>query len=288
MIGINKIGQVCGMMSFFLMGCSSVSTGGQQEGELLVSVKGESLYMKDLVDAMPVGLHGEDSTRFAAEYIRNWLEDVVLFKRAEENIPKNVEVEKMVAAYRRSLVIHIYQEELLHQKLGDNISDAEVQSYYAQHKNLFRSDCPYIKGFFLKVPLNSPRLDKVRSWCKRASVDDLDNLEKYSVAHAVLFDYFNEKWTPARSLAAKIPHIPFLANDYLKLNKNIEVKDTAFCYFLHVDDFLASGEILPIDCAKDDIKDMLMNMKKAEFIRRMKLDLYEEALNNKEIIYNKK
>ena len=285
MIGINKIGIVCTLMLPLLVGCSSSSTG-QQGQDLLVSVKGESLYRHDLQDAMPVGLHGEDSARFAAAYIQNWLEDAILYKQAEENIPKNVEVEELVAAYRRSLVIHAYQEELLRQKLGDGLSDDEVQSYYEQHKELFLADCPYVKGLFLKVPLNSPNMAKVRSWCRGAKVDDWDKLEKYSIANAVQFDYFNERWVSVASLAAKIPQMPQLAKeDYLRQNRNVEAKDSAYYYILHVDDFLPTGDLLPIDNVKTEIKDMLMNVKRAEFVRQMKTDLYKEALDNKEITY---
>ena len=49
----------------------------------LVEVGHEFLYKEDLQAAMPVGMRGEDSVRFADEYIHNWISDVLLYKKAE-------------------------------------------------------------------------------------------------------------------------------------------------------------------------------------------------------------
>lgn len=284
MIGINKVGILWGVTILLFASCSS-SSSERPGKESLVSVKGESLYREDLQKAMPIGLQEADSIRFAKDYIRNWVEDAILFKQAEENIPKMAEVDELVAAYRRSLIIHAYQEELLRQELADSLSDDEVQSYYALHKELFRADAPYIKGVFLKVPLNSPGLGKVRSWCRSAKAEDWDKLEKYSIANAVQFNYFADRWKLVSGLNAKMPHASLEADD-LRQHKNIEVRDSAYHYFLHVDGFLAVGELLPVESVREEIKDILMNVKRADFIRRMKSDLYEEALKNKEITYN--
>lgn len=71
----------------------------------------------------------------------------------------------------------------------------------------------------------------------------------------------------------------------IKKEKNIELSDSAFHYFLHVKEFIDEGEILPLEYAGKEIKEILMNKKRVEFITRMKEDLYNEASENNDIKY---
>ena len=52
----------------------------------LVEVAGKFLYQEDLRTALPLNLSAEDSVLFAENYIRTWIEDILLFDKAEDNI----------------------------------------------------------------------------------------------------------------------------------------------------------------------------------------------------------
>ena len=88
----------------------------------LVEVAGEYLYKEDLQAALPFHISKDDSVLFAEHYIKNWVEDVLLFDKAEGNIPDNAKIAKLVENYRRALIMHTYQEELVNQKLANEIS----------------------------------------------------------------------------------------------------------------------------------------------------------------------
>ena len=88
------------------------------------------------------------------------MEDVLLFDKAEGNIPDNAKIAKLVENYRRALIMHTYQEELVNQKLANEISDEEISTYYEKNKELFHTEHPFVKGLFIKVPLHSQDLDK--------------------------------------------------------------------------------------------------------------------------------
>ena len=111
---MNKIG--CLIIGLLVMsGCSG--SFNHQGKTPLVEVGDAFLYKEDLDAALPVGIHDKDSVRFAEDYIRNWVEDVLLYGKAEGNIPDNEKIDQQVAAYRRALIMHTYQEELVRQKL---------------------------------------------------------------------------------------------------------------------------------------------------------------------------
>lgn len=252
----------------------------------LVEVSGEFLYKEDLQAALLLNISKDDSVLFAEHYIRNWIEDALLFDKAEGNIPDNDKISKLVENYRRALIMHTYQEELVNQKLANDISEEEINAYYEKNKELFRLDNPLVKGLFIKVPLSSPDLGNVRVWYRKNNQDVIEKLEKYSLRNAVSYDYFYDRWTSVPDVAAKIP-LKVLDTDanYLDKNRNVEVKDTAFCYFLHIEDFLGKDKQKPLDFARDEIKEILINLKRVEFINKVKEDLYQRASDRNKIIY---
>lgn len=252
----------------------------------LVEVSGEFLYKEDLQAALPLNISKDDSVLFAEHYIRNWIEDALLFDKAEGNIPDNDKISKLVENYRRALIMHTYQEELVNQKLANDISEEEINAYYEKNKELFRLDNPLVKGLFIKVPLSSPDLGNVWVWYRKNNQDVIEKLEKYSLRNAVSYDYFYDRWTSVPDVAAKIP-LKVLDTDanYLDKNRNVEVKDTAFCYFLHIEDFLGKDKQKPLDFARDEIKEILINLKRVEFINKVKEDLYQRASDRNKIIY---
>lgn len=282
---MNKIG--CLIIGLLVMsGCSG--SFNHQGKTPLVEVGDAFLYKEDLDAALPVGIHDKDSVRFAEDYIRNWVEDVLLYGKAEGNIPDNEKIDQQVAAYRRALIMHTYQEELVRQKLGNEVSEEEIEAYYEAHAAQFRAEQPYIQGLFMKVPVQTRNLNRVRNWYKRNTQDAIDGLEKFSIAHAVSYEYFYDRWRSVSEFALKMPLEALETDmDYLKRNKNVEVRDTVYCYFLHVEQFLPKGDLLPLEYAKNEIKEMIINLKRVAFINQMKNDLYREASENNDIIYYK-
>ena len=252
----------------------------------LVEVDGNFLYKEDLMSVLPVGLSKDDSILFAEHYIRSWAEEILLYEKAANNIPDNVDVDKLVENYRKALIMHTYQQELINQKLTNDISEQEIADYYEKNKELFHTEHPFVKGLFIKVPLHSQDLASVRKWYKKNNRDAIESLEKYSLRNAVSYDYFYDRWMPLSDIAVKIP-LKALDTDenYLDKNRNIEVKDTAFCYFLHVEEFLGKDQQRPLDFAKTEIKEILINLKRVEFINKVKEELYRHASDRNKINY---
>ena len=248
----------------------------------LVEVGGKFLYQEDLQTALPLNLTADDSILFAESYIRNWIEDALLFDKAEDNVRDSERIKDLVENYRKALVMHAYQEELVKQRLSEEITVAEINQYYEENKSLFVLEKPLAKGLFIKVPLQSSGLADVRRWYKRNTPDVIEKLEKYSLRNAVTYDYFNDQWRPLEEIEAMMP-VKILED--VKQNQDIELKDTAFHYFLHIEDYLGKGEQRPLDFAQEDIKEILINLKRVDFVNRVKEDLYRQASEKNRIIY---
>lgn len=270
-----------------LLGCGACKEQHDHKGKTpLVEVDGNFLYKEDLMSVLPVGLSKDDSTLFVEHYIRSWVEDILLYEKAENNIPDNVEVDKLVENYRKALIMHTYQQELINQKLTNDIPEQEIFAYYQENKDLFKLESSLIKGLFIKVPLTAPQLNNVRRWYKSEQQDMIDNLEKYSFQNAVKYKYFYDKWVSVTDILDMIPLDIESPEEYVNKHRQIELKDTAFYYFLNVIDYRGVGDEKPFEFARSEVKDLLVNQRSVNFMEQVKSDLYQRAVDKKKIIYN--
>ena len=270
-----------------LIACASCTQEVDHKGKIpLVEVDGQFLYREDLVPVIPVGLSAADSVRFAEEYMRTWAEDVLLYDKARRNIRQDGEIERLVEAYRKDLVMNRYQQELVNQKLAGDISEQELESYYLDNRQLFTVDRPLIKGLFIKVPLTAPHVANVRRWYRQEEREAVEHLEKYSLRNAVKYEYFYDKWQPVSEVFAWMPRQEGItAENRLQGNRHIELQDTAFHYFLHITDYRAAGEEEPYEIARVRARELLLNERQAAFLKQADEDLYREAIENDEVKY---
>lgn len=282
--------RIIGILLLFFLLCTSCDNLRGRRGEavenLLVEVDGSFLYKEDLQAVFPAGLSKDDSLLFAENYIRNWIEDVLLYGKAKANIPNSDEVDKVVENYRKALIVHTYQQELINQRLSPNLSEQDIAGFYEANRNLFVLERPLIKGLFMKVPLKAPQLSEVRRWYKTESHEAVEKLEKYSLQHALSYDYFYDKWVELSDVLGKIPIQEVKSEEYIDTHRQLVLQDTAFYYFLNVTDYLKKSDLEPYDFARSTAKDMLMNLRKVDFIKEIKGDLYREATEEDKIIYN--
>ena len=160
--------------------------------------------------------------------------------------------------------------------MSGEILEQEIAIYYEKTKELFKLDRPLMKGLFIKVPLTAPQLGNVRKWYKTETQDAVEHLEKYSLQNAVKYEYFYDKWVRVADVLDMIPLKAESPEAYMD--------DTAFYYFLNISDFRVAGEQEPYKFAQPKVKDMLVNIKRVDFMKQVKDDLYERAVKRKKII----
>lgn len=251
----------------------------------LVELDGNFLYQEDLAAVQPVGQSKDDSLLFAEHYIRNWAEDILLYEKAQNNIPDNAEIEQLVKNYRKALIMHVYQQSLIQEKLTEEITEADLQTYYDTNKDVFKAEAPLMKGLFIKVPLTSPGIGRVRQWYKDERQSAVEHLEKYSLQNAVKYEYFYDKWIPASEILSLMPLREEKVDAYFAKNRHVELKDTAYWYFLNVSDYIPTGGQEPYEAARSAVSEMVVNRKQVEFLNQVKGDLYKEAVEDGKLKY---
>jgi len=260
------------------MSCST-HTPDQQRTALL-EVEGRFLYIDEIQEIIPPNVSETDSIQIAESYIRKWATDVLLYENAKRNIPDKAEIDRLMEEYRKSLIIHQYQQRLLQQRLPAAPSDADIQAFYNEFTDQFRAQETLIKGRMLIVPVGAPRIANARNWMQSGSTKSLELIEKYSMQHALSFDYFGDRWIPLTEIMRKIPIQIANPAEHLASAKYYEVADSLRHYMLGLDSIVRTGQIEPFTLAKEKISNIMLNKMKTDFISRFEDELYNDAVKD--------
>ncbi|MDR3218944.1 MAG: peptidyl-prolyl cis-trans isomerase [Dysgonamonadaceae bacterium] len=253
----------------------------------IVKVNGKVLYKSDLEENILSGLSQEDSIITAEYYIRTWINDVLLYDIALKNVYNEEHIARLVADYKKSLLVYQYQERLINEKLTKEINNEVLLDYYNHNKSKFKLDRPLVKGIYLKVPIGASNINEVRNWYKSTTQAAREKMEKYSIHNAASYDYFTDRWVDFEELMNNWPVSYQNEDAIVNHNKYIEQCDSSYCYFLNITDFLLRGDDAPFEFAKTSIEEMLVNQRKIEFLKKTEEDLYERALKRGEIKFYK-
>ena len=93
-----------------------------------------------------------------------------------------------------------------------------------------------------------------------------------------------EEWMPFADLAHKTPLTEQQLMERLLRKSVIEFTEERCTYFICADSILKRNDAKPIEMVSDEIKELLLNSKKAKFIKQVKRSLYEEALKSGRVI----
>ena len=242
---------------------------------------GDTHLYKDEVDIVYAQQgRGIDSASFVQDYVQRWAVDVLFHEKAKENVASTAEIDRMVEKYRECLIQNLYQDRLITQQLVPTITAEEVREFYEKEQSLFELTEPYVKGFYVKLPYKNSKIRDVRNRCLRRGQDDLEELERLCSENGYEYQFFMEEWLPFVDLAHKTPLTEQQLMDRLLRKEIIEFTEGKFTYFVCADSILKRNDIKPIEMVSDEIKELLINSKKARFIKQMKRSLYEEALKS--------
>ncbi len=273
------------LLLIVLASCDKLNNKAQEKP--VARVMDTYLYPSDIISSMPEGLLPEDSIRIARRIIEEWVRDKLLLISAEQYLSEEQkDVEKQIEEYRSSLLTFKYKQKLLSQNLDTIVKDEELQSYYDQNPSNYILDADVVKVNYVKVTVDAPQITDVRRWYKSEQPEDLDNLEKYCATYASNYMIHGDQWLSFVNLIDATPLKLTNPENYLNYNKNIEISDSSFYYFIHIIDRVQEGQVSPLSLVKEDIKSVIINKRKIRFMEELENSIYQDSrAKNKVEIY---
>jgi hypothetical protein len=238
------------------------------------------LYYDELPKLIQTGINKADSAAIVQNYINKWAKRELLLKKAEENLDPSMkaDIARQIEETRTNLVIYQYQRQMMLEKMDTVISETELDNYYSANEKSLLLNSNIVKALFIKLPIETPDLDKVRRLARSNKQDDLQQLESYCYQFAEKFDDFNEQWIPMTRLTVELQEDIDNEENFLKRNTFFETTDSTSVYLISIRDYRLRSTLAPYEYVKDDIKRIIWNTRRFEFIQSLENGIYNDAL----------
>jgi hypothetical protein len=263
---------------FLLAGCKNNHI--QAKRVAVAEVDKVILYYDEIPKLIQHGVNEADSTALIQNYINKWAKRELLLQKAEDNLTPAVrdEIAKQIEETRSNLVIYQYQRQMILEKMDTVLSDSELENYYAVNENSFFLNSNIVKALFIKLPVEIPDLNKIRLLARSNDQKDMQQLESYCYQFAEKFDDFNEEWVPMDRLTIELQQNIENEENFLKRNTFFETSDSTSVYLVSIRDYRLRSTLAPFEYVKDDIKRIIWNTRRFEFIQSLEYGIYNEAL----------
>lgn len=256
-----------------------------KDDKLLARVQNRTLYLSELEGMVPPKLPAEDSILVINSLIERWVREAVLLQEAELNLPKDLNIDKLVRDYRSSLIKSNYEQILVAQFLDSLVSQAELDNFYTSHKEQLLLDEPIVRYYSMKVPVNAPDLNQAEKWWN--NFDKADNktaLKNYAFNYARDYQMKDSVWMGISKLSLEFP--PGLLNaTNLPYKRSFVEEDNNYRYFFKNEEVLEPNEEPPMSFVEPKIKRLILHQRKQKLLERKKEEMYQRELrqNNVEI-----
>ncbi|MEZ4883480.1 MAG: peptidylprolyl isomerase [Chitinophagales bacterium] len=263
----------------FLSACSLFgSSDASNENEPIARVFNQFLYRSDLEKMLGDNYTSEDSVNLSNYYMYDWIHHNLLLKKAELELPNSKdEIEQKIADYRASLLLFLYEQNLLQKNMDTVITESDISNYYQEHQESFLLRDPILKVQFVILKKESPQLDSVRYWLKSGSEMAMKSLQTYCFQYAINFS-LSPTWHTLEQFSQEIPISEEEVDELLSDASLFETRDAVNIYFVKIEDYGLQGKLAPLDYKKGEITKMMVNKRRIEHIKEMKDEIYKDAL----------
>ncbi len=257
---------------------------------IIAEVGEKKLLQSELSLIIPKNIETEDSTLMANEYIRKWVKQELLIQKANENLPiEQKNLTKEIEEYRNSLIIYKYKNELMNQQMDTLVTKTQIEQYYNANPDNFKLNSNIVKAIFVKIPIDVANIRLIKELVEDNSEQGKNALREYCIQYAKSFDFFNDNWINFEIVKNNIPGTIEDEKHFLARNNRIEIKDSIYYYLVTIQDYKLQNELAPIEYVEKNIKNLILNKRKIDFLKQVEENIYKEGVRqNKFRIYSEK
>lgn len=265
----------------FKKGIDGIEEPGEQP---LASVGDIYLYAKDVVGIVPSGISSEDSTDLMERHINSWIKKQLLITEARNQLTfDEVELERRVLDYRYALMMHEFEKYNIARNIDTNITEEEIEEYYQENIDNFELKQNIIRGYFIQLSKDAPKLGRFRYLLKSKREKDIEELKSYAYSYGTKVHLDDSVWVNFEDVINNTPlmDIPN-KTDFLRRNTYYEIPDDKFIYFIKISQYKIQNDTSPIEFVRDDIQKIILNKRKVLLAKRLEDEIYKNAIENED------
>jgi hypothetical protein len=254
------------------------------EAVVVARANDKFLYLHDLEGLTPKGTPVNDSIDIVNRYVKRWVKKNLLINEATRNIAfDEAEIERKILDYRYALMIYEFEKFYINQKLKQEVTEQDIKNYYNENKQNFELKQNIIRGIFVKLPKEAPKMNKFKKLLSPQNDEEWEELKSYCFRFAVTYFLEEQQWLNFDDVVKNTPlmNIPNKVQ-FLKDNnkKFVETSDENYLYFLKIYEYKISDQISPLEFVSDQIKHIILNKRKLDLSKQLEEEIYKRAEKN--------
>ena len=254
---------------------------------MVARVNDNYLYLSDIEKLISENISPEDSLLIVNNYITRWATQQLLIDQAKINLTsENLErFDRLVEEYKNDLLTDAYKNVVVGRQMDSVVSEQEFQTYYQKHKENFKLNDVLLKMRYIQLPVNNTNSEEIKEKFTRFNAKDKEALSDQSFVF-VSSNLNDSVWIKKDNLLENLPILRGENEQVLKKSNFVQLKDSLGVYLVKIEDILGLNETAPISYIKPTLKQIILNKRKLELIKKFETDITRDAIeNNKFEIY---
>jgi hypothetical protein len=267
----------------FLPSCEKIVSDSEEKFSVVAQVGNSKLTEKKLRELFENDFSGEDSIRVVNAYINRWVKEELIKKEADKELQNDPDIRRAVEEYRKSLLIHKYEEELVKEMLDSTITKEQIARQYQKNKASFILTQPIFKVRWIIITSSNISAKNLQAHWK----EDKSRTDEKWIGLAELYanNYNldpNIWWGKGELLSLLSPKIE---EEDLKVSEDVHLISLSDDDLLLLDviDSKERGKLAPISFVEDDIRSYILHQRKESFLKKYRQKLFEDGVNSNNV-----
>ncbi len=257
---------------------------GQMDKEVVARVNNTYLYKEDLKDIVPQNTPKKDSASIVANYINTWATQQLFIYQAKLNLSE-AEIrafDDLVESYQSTLYVNAYKNAVINKSINMEIKQEDFESYYDQNLKNFNLNEELVKLRYLHLPSNYKNIIATKRQLDRFKEEDVEELMDKKLDY-LGYSFNDSVWVKLSQVVNKIPILKTQPKTkFLEKGKYTQLQDSSGLYMIKVMDLLRLNETAPLEYIKPTIRQIILNKRKLELIKKIEKDITRDAVENKQ------
>lgn len=250
----------------------------------MARVNNKYLYPSDVHDIFYATQGKTDSVKILQAFVDSWIKNQVLAQLAEEQLSEQEKnVKTQLEAYRNSLLIHKYQTHLLEERLDTLVTEEQLRAYYEKNKNSFELAKNIVQLKFIKIDRRAKQLPELRRLFLSSDIRSKKTTAALCEKYAANFFLDDEAWLDFSEVQKELPIKQYDEEHFLRNNKFLEINEGRYIYLILIIAYKTKNSLSSFEFEKERIKNVVLNERKNELLRKLEQTMMQTATENKQI-----
>jgi hypothetical protein len=187
-----------------------------------------------------------------------------------------------VLQYKIDLYTSAYIEEVVKNTVDTLVSQDELKEYYKTNKENFKTNGKLVRLRYVNVSRNNPRFETIKNKFFDYNKKDKKFWNTYAL-QLNSFAFNDSVWVDISQVYEKLPVInPVNQDDYIQSGKRVQIQDKENVYLIKITNLIDKNQVPPFEYIKPTLKEVIINKRKLELIKKFENDITNDAIKNNE------